>query len=145
MPSPLANVSGEIMPLSEVKISVQDRGFLFGDAIYEVLSVHQGRPWLEEDHFARLARSLNEVRIHGVDLTRLRQRMYDTIAAGKFREALVYIQVTRGVAPRGHAFPPNITPTEILWVSEFIDPYVEARRIGTAVALVRTCAGNAAM
>ena len=61
--------------------------------------------------------------------------MFDTIAAGDFREALVYIQVTRGVAPRSHAFPPNIPPTEILWVSEFNDPYTEGRRTGTAVAL----------
>ena len=132
---PLANIDGVIQPLADVKISVLDRGFLFGDAIYEVLRVYQGKPWLEDDHFARLTRSLGEVRIHGVDLSRLRRRMIETIAAGNFREATVYIQVTRGVAPRSHAFPPNVTPTEILWVSEFDDPYVEARRTGTAVTL----------
>jgi D-alanine transaminase len=132
---PLANLDGKITPLADVKISVLDRGFLFGDAIYEVLRVYQGKPWLEDDHFARLARSLAEVRIEGVDLARLRRRMFDTIAAGKFREATVYIQITRGVAPRGHAFPPNIVPTEILWVAEFDDPYVEARRSGAAVTL----------
>jgi D-alanine transaminase len=133
--TPLANVEGKILPLAEVFIPVLDRGFLFGDAIYEVLRVYQGRPWLEDDHFARLKRSLAEVRINGVDVARLRQRMHDTIAAGSFREATVYIQVTRGVAPRAHPFPPEATPTEILWVSEFIDPYAEARRAGTSVAL----------
>lgn len=134
--TPLANLDGHILPLADVKISVLDRGFLFGDAIYEVLRVYRGQPWLEDDHFARLTRSLGAVRIHGVDVGRLRRRMVDTIAAGNFREALVYIQVTRGVAPRSHAFPPNVTPTEILWVSEFLDPYTEARRTGTAVALL---------
>jgi D-alanine transaminase len=132
---PLANIDGLIQPLAEVKVSVLDRGFLFGDAIYEVLRVYQGKPWLEDDHFARLARSLGEVRIRGVDLARLRRRMVETIAAGDFREATVYIQVTRGVAPRGHAFPANITPTEILWVAEFDDPYTAARRTGAAVVL----------
>jgi len=132
---PLANIDGKLLPLSEVKVSVLDRGFLFGDAIYEVLRVYRGRPWLEDDHFARLARSLAEVRITGVDLARLRRRMAETIAAGDFREATVYIQVTRGVAPRAHAFPPDTPPTEILWVSEFDDPYAEARQSGAAVAL----------
>lgn len=135
MPPPLANLDGQLMPLTDVKVSVLDRGFLFGDAIYEVLRVYQGKPWLEDDHFARLTRSLGEVRIHGVDLARLRRRMHETIASGNFREATVYIQITRGVAPRGHAFPPNITPTEILWVSEFNDPYTEARHTGAAVTL----------
>jgi D-alanine transaminase len=132
---PLANIDGHILPLADVKVSVLDRGFLFGDAIYEVLRVYRGRPWLEDDHFSRLARSLAEVRITGVDVARLRRRMVETIAAGNFREATVYIQVTRGVAPRAHAFPPDTPPTEILWVSEFSDPCVEARRSGAAVAL----------
>src|SRR5918911_4566051 len=58
-----------------------------------------GKPWLEEEHFRRLARSLEAIRIAGVDVGRLRQRMHETIRAGSFREATVYIQVTRGTAP----------------------------------------------
>src|SRR5947209_2603253 len=96
----LANLNGEPMPLTEVRIPALDRGFLFGDAVYEVLRVYQGRPWLLEEHFSRLGRSLGAIRIRGVDLGRLRQRMVDTIAAGPFHEAIVYIQITRGVAPR---------------------------------------------
>src|SRR4051794_22164694 len=107
MPSPLANIRGEIVPLADVKVSVLDRGFLFGDAIYEVLRVYGSKPWLEEDHFLRLERSLAEVRIRGADVADLRLRMHETIAAGPFREATVYIQVTRGVAPRAHPFPPD--------------------------------------
>jgi D-alanine transaminase len=116
-------------------VSVLDRGFLFGDAIYEVLRVYQGRPWLVEEHWERLARSLESVRIGGVDLDRLRRRMHETIAAGPFREATVYIQVTRGAAPRSHVFPANVAPTEILWVSEFNDPYTEGRRTGSSAIL----------
>jgi D-alanine transaminase len=131
----LANVAGQIVPLTEVKISVLDRGFLFGDAVYEVLRVYWGRPWLVAEHWERLARSMDAVRLGGVDLDRLHRRMLDTIAAGPFREATVYIQLTRGVAPRSHPFPAGAAPTEILWVSEFNDPYVEARKSGAGVIL----------
>src|SRR5437660_12274054 len=119
---PLANLNGEPMPLAQVRIPALDRGFLLGDAVYEVLRVYRGRPWLEEEHLRRLARSLEEVRIRGVDVEQLRRRMHDTIAAGPFREATVYIQVTRGVAPRAHAFPAGATPLELLYVQEFNDP-----------------------
>jgi D-alanine transaminase len=130
---PIANVNGEQIPLAEAKISALDRGFLFGDAVYEVLRVYNGRPWLMEEHFTRLARSLAAIRIQGIDLDRLRGRMLDTIAAGPFGEATVYIQITRGAAPRRHCFPPQATPLEFLYVQEFHDPYVQARQEGAAV------------
>jgi D-alanine transaminase len=130
---PLANLNGATMPLSQVRIPAQDRGFLLGDAVYEVLRVYQGKPWLAREHFARLGRSLDAVRIGGVDLGRLEKRMHETIAAGPFREATVYIQITRGVAPRSHSFPASATPLEFLYVQEFNDPYAEARQTGTTV------------
>jgi D-alanine transaminase len=129
----LANINGVAMPLSEARVSALDRGFLFGDAVYEVLRVYGGKPWLEEEHLARLARSLQAIRILGVDVARLRQRMHETIRAGGFREALVYIQVTRGAAPRSHPFPENVTPLEFLYVQELRDPYEAARNAGAAV------------
>src|SRR5438552_418135 len=132
-PAPLANLDGVILPLAEAKISALDRGFLFGDAVYEVLRVYAGRPWLADEHFARLARSLEAIRIHGIDIDRMRRRMIETIAAGPFREATVYLQVTRGAAPRSHPFPVNARPLELLFVQEFHDPYREARQTGAAV------------
>jgi D-alanine transaminase len=129
----IANLNGEQMPLADVKVSALDRGFLFGDAIYEVLRVYQGRPWLQEEHFRRLERSLESVRIRGVNVPRLQQRMRETIAAGPFLEAIVYIQITRGAAPRSHAFPADTTPLELLYLQEFKDPYRTARQIGTGV------------
>lgn len=129
----LANLNGETMPLAEAKIPALDRGFLFGDAVYEVVRVYQGRPWLMDEHLRRLNRSLEAIRIEGVDLARLRRRVEETIAAGPFREAVVYIQITRGVAPRSHKFPAQTTPLEFFYVQEFCDPYVETRRKGGAV------------
>src|SRR5438874_13593533 len=113
---PLANLHGTIMPLAEVKISAMDRGFLFGDAVYEVLRIYAGKPWLEQEHFQRFEQSLAAIRIQGVNLQRLRERMHETIVAGGFREATVYIQITRGAALRSHAFPANATPLEFLFV-----------------------------
>jgi D-alanine transaminase len=121
------------MPLEEVKIPALDRGFLLGDAVYEVVRVYQGRPWLLDEHFRRLAHSLQAIRIEGVDLGRLRRRALDTIAAGPFREATLYLQITRGVGPRTHAFPAEATPLEFLYVREFHDTYREARVSGAAV------------
>jgi D-alanine transaminase len=132
---PLACLDGVTQPLADVKISALDRGFLFGDAVYEVLRVYQSKPWLEDEHFARLARSLGAIRIAGIDLPRLRRRMHATIAAGPFVEATVYIQITRGAAPRSHPFPESATPLEFLFVQEFIDPYSQARREGAKVIL----------
>ncbi len=132
-PSALANLNGELMSLDEAKIPALDRGFLLGDAVYEVLRVYRGRPWLADEHFRRLRHSLEAVRIEGVDVERLRRRAAEAIAAGAFQEATVYIQVTRGVAPRKHPFPTNAAPLEFLYVQDFADPYAEARRDGAAV------------
>jgi len=130
---PIANLNGKQMPLAEVMIPALDRGFLFGDAVYEVLRVYRGRLWLEQEHWQRLDRSLRAVRIVGVDLNRLRQRVFETITAGSFLEATVYVQITRGVAPRAHAFPTDALPLEFLYVKEFKDPYAEIRETGAAV------------
>jgi D-alanine transaminase len=131
--APLANINGEQMPLAEAKVPVLDRGFLFGDAVYEVLRVYAGLPWLEDEHFLRLDHSLRAIHIDGVDVGRLRRRMHETIAAGPFREATVYIQITRGAAPRSHAFPANVKPFELLFVQPYVDPYTEVRRNGCGV------------
>jgi D-alanine transaminase len=132
-PAPLANLNGELMPLSEARVPVLDRGFLFGDAVYEVLRVYGGKPWLADEHFTRLKRSLAAIRIEGIDLPRLRSRMDQALKAGPFAEATVYFQITRGAAPRTHAFPADVKPTELLWVQAYSDSYKEARQVGTSV------------
>jgi D-alanine transaminase len=133
LPRALANFNGAVMPLDEVKVSALDRGFLFGDAVYEVLRIYGGKPWLLEQHWRRFAASLDAVRIRGVDLERLRRRMIETVAAGSFQEAIAYLQITRGVAPRKHIFPEDAAPTEFLYVQEFVDPYAVKRLEGVAV------------
>lgn len=131
---PLANLNGRILPLAEAMVPAMDRGFLFGDAVYEGIRVYGGRPWLIERHMERLARSLREIRLAGVDLQRLEARMHETIEAGPFEEAFVYVQISRGVGrQRTHYFPANAAPTEFLFVEEWRDPYGEMRRTGIQV------------
>ncbi|WP_235904971.1 aminotransferase class IV [Tautonia marina] len=126
---PLACLNGEQMPASEAKIPVWDRGFLFGDAIYEVMRLYSGRMWLEAEHLARLTRSLNEMRIEGVDFKALTDRIHRTIAASGIEEGTVYIQISRGVAPRRHRFPePETPPTELIIVGPYDDTSTAERR-----------------
>jgi D-alanine transaminase len=133
LPRSLASLNGVTMPLEEVRVPALDRGFLFGDAVYEVLRVYAGKPWLVDEHWRRFAASLEAIRIRGVDLSRVKARMLDLIRAGEFREAIAYLQITRGVAPRRHPFPAAATPTEFLYVQEFTDPYTTKRREGVSV------------
>ena len=134
MPTALANLNGKAMPLSEVMIPALDRGFLFGDAVYEVLRIYHGKPWLLEEHWQRFAQSLVNIRITGVDLDLLRTRMLATIAAGPFLEAIAYIQVTRGAAAnRSHTFPAQATPLEFLFVEEYADRYAKEQASGAGV------------
>jgi D-alanine transaminase len=122
MQEPLACLNGVILPASEAKVSIWDRGFVFGDSIYEVMRLYDGRMWLAESHYGRLARSLRELQFSGVDFDRLRGRVDRLIAESGQREATVYIQITRGVAPRLHAFPdPAVPPTELIVVRAYDD------------------------
>lgn len=129
-----ASLNGKIMPLSEVRISPMDRGFLFGDAVYEAMRIYSGKAFLEESHLARLRRSLDCLRISGVDVDAIRRQTRELVKASGEAEACVYLQVTRGAAPqRTHAFPgANVTPTVFMFCQPFTDPQANLRQNGGA-------------
>jgi D-alanine transaminase len=131
----MACLNGEIMPVEQARVPVWDRGYLFGDAVYEVWRSYHGRLWLESPHRERLRRSLRELEFPAVDLDRLTQRAYRTLAASGIAEGTVYVQVTRGVAPRAHAFPdPPVPPTELIIVRPYDDgPTARLRETGAAL------------
>jgi D-alanine transaminase len=117
------------MPADEARVPIWDRGFLFGDAVYEVCRIYRGRCWLEEEHWARLRRSLAEMEIARVDLDELRQRVHRTILASGVEEGTAYVHITRGIAPRLHAFPgPEIPPTELIVIRPYEDESTERLR-----------------
>ena len=129
MPANLACLNGTIMPVEEAKVPVWDRGFLFGDSVYEVFRLFRGRPWLEADHVARLRRSLAEMDFPPVDVDALMARMARTVEASGVDDGTAYIQITRGVAPRAHAFPdPPVAPTELIVIRPYDDGQTAGHR-----------------
>lgn len=105
-------VNGRYAPYGEAVVHVEDRGFQFADGIYEVYGVRQGRLIDEEGHSVRLARSLREMQMDApASPEALRIIFLETIRRNRVRDGLIYVQVTRGVARRDHAFPnPPVRP-----------------------------------
>jgi D-alanine transaminase len=136
-------LNGEFSTLREAKVSVMDRGFIFGDGVYEVVPVYAGRPFRFAHHMARLDRSLGELRIANPLSHDQWRDLADQLVAAFARtlrksaaqtDQLIYIQVTRGVAMRDHVMPPDITPT-VFATSNRISPPTAADR-ATGVACV---------
>jgi len=125
----MACVNGQLMTPEQATVPVYDRGFLFGDSVYEVCRIYRGRCWLEAEHIERLKRSLAELDFAPYDFDLLIERIYRTIRASFVSEGLVYVQITRGVAPRTHIFPdPPVSPTEVIIVRPYNDAPMAAKR-----------------
>ena len=122
------------MPLERATVHVEDRGFQFADAVYEVVRTYNGRPFAVEDHLSRLFRSLAAVEIRTeFSAEQFSALIHEAVQRAGFPDAMVYLQITRGVAPRKHPFPADTVPTEFLYVQEFTDPYANRRQEGVAV------------
>jgi D-alanine transaminase len=118
-------LNGEYLPATEARVSVNDRGFLFSDGVYEVTPAYGGRLFRMDRHLARITRGLGALRI-GFDpgvLTRVHERLLAENRLDDKGIAYVYVQVTRGVAPRAHAFPsPDVPPTVYAFAREHTRP-----------------------
>ena len=132
-------LNGEMSTLQDAKVSVLDRGFIFGDGVYEVVPAYEGRPFRFQEHMNRLDRSLGELRIRNpMDRRAWRMLVDDLVAAyaahvGKKPEEtnqLVYLQVTRGVAMRDHVMPPDLEPTVFAMVNRLYIYTAEERAQG---------------
>ncbi|MEM9014613.1 MAG: aminotransferase class IV, partial [Pseudomonadota bacterium] len=110
--SRLAYVNGAFLRNQDALVHIEDRGFQFGDGVYEVCLHIDGALWDAKGHFARLRRSLAELEINLAITDRaLATVFFEIVRRNRLRDALVYLQVTRGVAMRNHAFPKNDTPS----------------------------------
>ena len=128
LPATLCYLDGEYTALRDAKISVLDRGFIFGDGIYEYVPVYFGQPFCFEEHMARLDRSLAELQIENpLSLAQWREIVMRLVAPGGDAPQSVYFQVTRGVAPRDHAMVRGIRPTVFVMVNP-LPPISEAVR-----------------
>ncbi len=138
----LVYLNGEVLPISQAKVSVLDRGFIFGDGIYEVVPVYGQRLFRFDEHMARLNRSLSKLRIPNPAtrdewLARCRQLVAATAEATGAQDQLVYIQLTRGVAPRDHVMPVGLTPTVFMMANPMKPATPEQRHKGVACITAR--------
>jgi D-alanine transaminase len=117
----IAYFNGSYLPKDKISVSPDDRGFLFGDGIYEVMKWYGGFFFDQESHLARLRRSLREIRINWTEADAFPLIAEELIRINKLEEkqALVYLQATRGVSPRNHSFPdPEVQPTTYAFARE---------------------------
>jgi D-alanine transaminase len=116
-------LNGRLLPIEQATVSVLDRGFIFGDGVYELVPVYSRVPFRLEEHLARLERSLGETRIRNpYARAQWRAHIYALIDAQPFEDQGIYFQVTRGAAKRDHAFPANVEPTVFMMSNPLVNP-----------------------
>ncbi|HEX2332252.1 MAG TPA: D-amino acid aminotransferase [Burkholderiales bacterium] len=116
-------LNGKLLPIEQATVSVLDRGFIFGDGVYELVPVYSRVPFRLEEHLARLERSLGETRIRNpYSRAQWRAHIYGLIDAQPFEDQGMYFQVTRGAAKRDHAFPANVEPTVFMMSNPLVNP-----------------------
>ena len=138
LPDTLCHLNGQTLALRDAKVSVLDRGFIFGDGLYEVIPVYRRRLFRFDEHMARLARNLAKLRIpnpHPRDgwLALVRE----LCAAQPADDQLVYIEITRGVALRDHVMPEGLSPTVFVMTSAMKPPSAEMRHHGVTCITAR--------
>jgi len=127
-------LNGEFIPLGEAKVSVLDRGFIFGDGVYELIPVYAGEPFRMPHHLARLQRSLDGIGLTNPHTDAQWEALVRALVGRQpFADQGVYFQVTRGVAKRDHAFPTDVVPTVFMMSNRLATPSREAVDRGVAV------------
>ena len=127
-------LNGRFLPQDEARISVLDRGFIYGDGVYELIPVYHRQPFRLPQHLARLQRSLDGIRLANPHSdAEWEARIRELIARQTFDQQGVYLQVTRGVAKRDHAFPKDVPPTVFMMSNPLATPSKEQVENGVAV------------
>jgi D-alanine transaminase len=138
MSETLCFLNGEYLPLAEARVPVLDRGFIFGDGVYEVVPVYSRRLFRFEEHLARLNRSLAKLRLpEPCSRDEWLDRCRRLVEARPEADQVVYIQVTRGVAPRDHVMPAHPVPTVFMMSNPMKPATPEQRHHGVACVTAR--------
>jgi|SRR5579863_4954589 len=133
----VAFLNGRLMPLSRAKVSVEDRGFQFGDGIYELIRVYRGDPFHLKEHVRRLGESAEALQLaNPYSEATWARHILRALKKSGFGDAKVYLQVTRGAAPRSHWFPDKSRPTAVMTIRKFTPLPGDLRRTGVSVLTV---------
>jgi D-alanine transaminase len=114
----LAYLNGDIMPIEEARVPIEDRGYQFADAVYEYLAGYKGRLFALEQHLDRLEHSMRVLNFPTVSRDMVRNALVETLKQSGIEDAGVYLQISRGVAPRFHPFPANAKPQIVITVRQ---------------------------
>jgi D-alanine transaminase len=129
----IAFINGRFLPWEEATVSIDDRGFQFGDAVYEVIRTYRGGPFELAAHLARLNRSASELSLRQpYTKDQWAQWIQQGLSLAGYQDAKIYIQLTRGVAPREHSFPSDILPTVVMTIRQFHPLAPEVRLAGVS-------------
>jgi len=133
MATDIIYLNGEFMPIEAARIPVLDRGFIFGDGVYEVIPVYSRHPFRLPEHLRRLQHSLDGIRLaNPLSDPEWARLTHDIIARNPGDDQSVYFQITRGVARRAHEFPPDAKPTVFMMSSPLVTPPREQVENGIA-------------
>jgi len=131
-------LNGQFLPIERAHVPVLDRGFIFGDGVYELIPVYSGHPFRLQEHLRRLASSLAAIRLQNpYDAATWEKRIHELLApnmacSDAYKDISLYLQITRGPAPRDHAFPKDATPTVFMMCSPLVPPTETQREQGVA-------------
>jgi len=130
----IAWLNGKFLPLEEATVSIEDRGFQFGDGIYEVIRVYGGRPFRLDEHLSRLDQSAQALSLPlTIEAREWKAFIREGLERSTYSACKVYIQVTRGVAPRDHLFPETTRPTIVMTFREMADLPARLNQQGVSV------------
>lgn len=137
--SRVAYVNGAYVPHGQASVHIEDRGYQFGDGIYEVWAVFGGRLADAEGHFARLARSLGELSMAApMGRAALEVVLGEVLRRNRVRDGIVYLQVTRGVARRDHVFPAADTPPSVVITARAVDRRAAEAKAAQGISVIST-------
>ncbi|MEO7560512.1 MAG: D-amino acid aminotransferase [Nitrosospira sp.] len=126
-------LNGDFMPIEEARIPVLDRGFIFGDGVYEVIPVYSRKPFRLAEHLHRLQYSLDGIRLSNPHSNKEWSNLLEQIIAGnESDDQSLYLHITRGVAKRDHAFPKGVMPTVFIMSNPLLAPPGELLATGVA-------------
>lgn len=133
----IAYVNGRYLPLAMASVSIEDRAFLFADGVYEVAEVREGTLIDEDRHLTRLARSLRELRIKApMGVAAIGTILREVVRRNRVRDGMAYLQITRGVARRNHAFPGPLTPPTIVATAYASDPAAIEKKAAAGISVL---------